>query len=56
VVLEIVVRPGAPVAAGAAVLVSAAVFAANRRALNLAGTFPEVARLPIVGKWLGGGR
>jgi O-antigen/teichoic acid export membrane protein len=56
VVLEIVVRPGAPVAAGAAALVSAAVFAANRRALDLAGTFPEVARLPIVGKWLGGGR
>ncbi|MBZ0267621.1 flippase [bacterium] len=51
--LEWFVRPGVVVAALAAAIASGIVLAVNRRALDVAGTFPELARLPLLGRILG---
>lgn len=53
--LEWFVRPGLPVAIAAAAGASALVLGVNRRALDVAGTFPELARIPVLGKLLGTG-
>ena len=51
VALEFLARPPPAVSAVAAVVVSVVVLVRSRRALDLAGTFPEAARLPGV-QWL----
>ncbi|GJM43523.1 MAG: polysaccharide biosynthesis related protein [Gemmatimonadota bacterium] len=53
-VLELVWRPSVWVAGGAAAVVSVLVLAVNRRALNVLDTFPELGRLPWLGRMLGG--
>ena len=51
--LEVVARPSAWVAGGAAVLVSTLVLGINRSTLNVPETFPELGRIPWLGRWLG---
>ena len=54
--MELLWRPTPAVAAVVAAGVSAAVLLANRSRLDVAETFPEIARVPLVGRWLGGRR
>lgn len=53
VALELAARPPVAVSAAAAVAVTALVLARTRRALDLAETFPEIARLPGLARFLG---
>jgi O-antigen/teichoic acid export membrane protein len=51
-VFQVVADPGLVVGAGAVVVGSAIVLVSSRRAIQLVGTFPELARLPVVGRLL----
>jgi O-antigen/teichoic acid export membrane protein len=51
--LEWFVRPGVVVAALAATGASVLVLAVNRNALDVLGTFPELAKVPLLGRILG---
>jgi O-antigen/teichoic acid export membrane protein len=50
---ELLVSPGIVASVAAAVVVSAAVLAGSRRALQLRETFPELARIPVLGRLVG---
>jgi O-antigen/teichoic acid export membrane protein len=49
-VFQLLVSPGIVLSVGAAVLVSAVVFFGCQRSLQLAETFPELRRIPVVGR------
>ena len=50
---DLLVSPGIVLSAAAAVVVSAAVLAGSRRALQLGETFPELAHIPVLGRLVG---
>lgn len=52
-VFQVVVDPGLLLAAAAVVVTSAVVVLGSRQALQLVDTFPELARIPLVGTLLG---
>ncbi|HEY8169614.1 MAG TPA: flippase [Candidatus Limnocylindria bacterium] len=49
--IQVLVRPPVVVVVGLAAIATAAVFILNRSVLDITDTFPEVARIPVVG-WL----
>ena len=51
--LELLDSPGIVLSAVVAAVVSAAVLAGSRRALQLSETFPELARIPVLGRLVG---
>lgn len=49
---QLLVSPGVVLSVAAAIVVSAAVLAGSRHALQLRETFPELARIPILGRFI----
>ena len=49
---RLLVSPGVVLCVAAAIVVSAAVLAGSRHALQLRETFPELARIPLLGRFL----
>lgn len=50
-VVQMLTTPPVYISFSLAIIVSLAVFLLNRKALDVAGTFPELARLPLIGRF-----
>lgn len=50
--VQAAVRPAAPAAVGLAAVASVVVFALNRKVLRVGDTFPELARVPVIGRFI----